>query len=146
MANESKQAPAAPVAPRMVQVTLRQNYGRRLAGQRCEVEPAEYNRLRVASGDGTFTYPVMISDEHLKVEEAAREAADKAALAARRQADVETSTADGWADYQRRAADVLKAQQAEDHKRIAGAMLGKPEEIDPSKQRAEFEQRVAMGR
>jgi len=141
--------PAAPAPSRIarVAVTLRQNYGSKMAGARIEVELSEYERLRAAKPGGEgFTFPVMISDADARAEDQARRAAEEQAQKQAQKADLERSTADGWAEWQRRAAEITKVNQVAQQRALHEQLTGTAGPVDPAEQAKQFQERVAAGR
>lgn len=140
-------APAAAPREKMIAVTLRENYGRKLAGARIEVTEKEYQRCRRSDGKAGWLFPIMISDADARSEEEKRTAADKASQDKRAAADTDRATSDGWQRYRQRAAEILKAKQIEDqrtlHAQLIGAATGAP---DPAEVDRQFKERVASGR
>ena len=141
----SPAAGTTPKAEKMITVTLRENYGRRIVGARIEVEEREYNRLRLSDGQGGFTYPVMISDADAAAEDKARADAEKARNAERAARDTDRATSDGWAKYQQKSMQMVAARrQAEEleRQRIATG-LAKPDQAEVDRQ---YRERVAGSR
>jgi len=110
----SKPQTATKAPEPMVQVKVVSNYGSHAIGSTVEVTLREYNRLRSPVLDkdgeetGRFTYPILISREHEAERDAAAAEKDKAERARRSQG--EQATAPGWAEYERRALDIVRIE------------------------------------
>ena len=141
MANVKQDTPAG---PKMVNARCVMNYGSHRVGETITVPEQEYHRLRKTDGDGGFLFPVMISQ------------ADADALAAKKQAeqdkaraaniDLDRSTSEGWADYQRKAGEILAAQRIKEQKAQQAILVGEAQPADPEEAARKFREHVSAGR
>jgi hypothetical protein len=131
----------------MVKARVVQNYGRHLVGAFVEVEEREYHRLRKSDGAGGYTFPVLISQADADALAAKERDARAKAESARAASDTDRHTAEGWAEYQRKASEVLAAKRIEEQRATQAALLGEQQAaIDPNELARRFAENVAAGR
>ena len=131
--------------PKTIKARVVMIYGPHLVGSTIEVSEAEYNRLRRSDGKGGHTFPVLISQADQDAIDALRLKAEAAALAAN--PDTDRMTSQGWADYQRRASEILAAQRIKEQNRQNAMLTGAPLPVeDPAEVECSFKAHVAAGR
>lgn len=128
MAKETPTPAAGGAGEKMIECKVRRRYGNNLPGVKIKVTEREYNRLRepVLDNDGEptgrFTYPVLINAEHEAAEAAAKAKSDADAL--KRRQDDERGAGPGWADFERRSLEVVRANFATAQQRQAELVTG----------------------
>lgn len=124
----AKETPTPP-AEKLIDVKVLRNYGSHVPGATVRVTQREYDRLRAPvlddSGDetGRFTYPVLITKEHEAEQETARKRTQEAAAQAAKKLD-ERALAPGWADFERRSLEQLRANFVAQQERQAALVTG----------------------
>ena len=148
--SSAEQAPARaaprPAAPRLVRVTVVSNYGRHFPGARIDVTEREYAKFRKDLGEGRFECPVFISDADAETLKSQQRADERAKVKATEVSD-ERARSGGWADYQRRSLEAVRAERLKQQATQRAALTGEAAQPpSPEDQEAEFRKRVASTR
>ena len=123
------------------------NYGSHLPGSIVEVTEKEYQRLREEDGAGGYRFPVLISQADADALAAMARESEEQAHRARVAADTDRATSEGWAEHQRRAAELFDARRVEDQRRRHAILIGgEAPVIDPAEQQRRFDENVRAGR
>lgn len=124
----AKETPTPP-AEKLIEAKVLRNYGSHVPGAMVRVTQREYDRLRAPvlddNGDetGRFTYPVLITKEHEAEQDAARKRAEAAGSTAAKKLD-ERSLAPGWAEFEKRSLEQLRANFVAQQERQAALVTG----------------------